>query len=152
MKEDCEYHIEEIADRAACWSRDMKFFKRVKTIEEINKNIIRLADCSYMRTFLVYRHKGAAKEAVRRIETCKGSIVFEKQLGDMRKDYEKDMDDHYWRKSHSTRQYGRNVADMSSWIKSEHSEEDRNAAKKQRMGLVKETRNWLYNKNRKGAI
>lgn len=141
------YHIEEIADRAACWD-DIKYFRRVEKMEQINAFLLKLAKCSYERHFIVYWHHDAAKEAIFRITTKAGQVGLYKYCGDMRKKHEKELDEAQWRKLHRNRQYGRNAGDMTSWIKSAHFEEDPNVGTKKRVGLVKETRNWLYSKHR----
>lgn len=135
------YHIEEVAGRPACW-KDIKYFRRVETMDQINDFITnKLANCVYRRTFRVYWHHDAAKEAILEVQTEYGEVVSTKDISDQRKDYEKDLDYAQWQRLHRNRQYGRGV-DLGQWIKTAHTEFDRNIYKKQRM-RGKETRNWL---------
>lgn len=136
------YQLVEEADRLACWG-EMKYFRRVETMDQIYAFVAKLGKCTYRRTFTVYHRHDAAKEPFVRIVTEKGVTLSVTDVGDQRKDHEKDLDYGQWKRLHRNRQYGRDAGDLKEWIKTEHSEFDRNVAKRQRM-RGKETKNWLH--------
>jgi hypothetical protein len=133
------YHIEEIADEPFSWS-EMKFFRRTKSFENIEKWIGLMSIPNYERTFRVYLHHAAAIEPLFQIVTKGGEIIPQKQryadgtfeyveklfVGDRRTDFEKDADDAQWKRLHRNKQYGKPASDMSHWVKSEHTEKSKN--------------------------
>ena len=110
---DC-YRIEELADSPACW-KDIKYFRRVEKIEQIEANLAKLSNCSYKRTFRVYHHHGAAVEPHLQVETLNGHIISVEFIGDMRKDYEKELDKGHWDRRHREIRIGRVSGDISKW-------------------------------------